>query len=174
MVARGADYIRQRRQRSYFGARTAPRRRLARWDPSRKIPLVAASAGMVGAGDRDYSACRKVSWDRRRAAPHSATQWTDVVLARACRRGLVASRGQAPARTAAQVLVLPAAMIPAFALAKCAYGGEELAHDAPGASAAFQKSLGCFVLAHAVLHAKATEGLIRILTANTSGGLIAR
>jgi diguanylate cyclase (GGDEF)-like protein len=34
-------------------------------------------------------------------------------------------------------------------------------------------ALGCFVLALAVLHAKPTEGLIRIFTANTSGGLIA-
>jgi diguanylate cyclase (GGDEF)-like protein len=81
--------------------------------------------------------------------------------------------GNRRARTAAQVLVLPAALFPAVRLAEYAYGVREVARDA-GTASAFPTALGCFVLALAVLHAKPAEGLIRIFTADTSGGIIAR
>lgn len=82
--------------------------------------------------------------------------------------------GKRRSRTAAQVFVLPAVLFPAVALAEYAYGVRDFTPDALRTAATFPTALGSFVLALAVLHARPTEGLIRVFTADTTGGMIAR
>jgi diguanylate cyclase (GGDEF)-like protein len=82
--------------------------------------------------------------------------------------------GKRRGRAGAQILALPAALLPGAVLAGYAYGVPGLAGEDHWTAMPFPTALGCLVLAVAVLHARPAEGLIRIFTAGTSGGLIAR